>query len=48
MAQSFEDAGRKFFACADERNGNFSVDGKIIEVGEQNKAEFVIRDILVA
>jgi hypothetical protein len=48
VAQSFEDAGRRVFACADERNGDFSVDGKIIEVGGRSKkpkkAEFVIRD----
>jgi hypothetical protein len=48
VAQSFEDAGRRVFACVDERNGDFSVDGKIIEVGGRSKkpkkAEFVIRD----
>ncbi|HQN27603.1 MAG TPA: ATP-binding protein, partial [Mesotoga sp.] len=48
VAQSFEDAGRRVFASADERNGDFSVDGRIVEVGGRSKkpkkAEFVIRD----
>ncbi len=48
VVQSFADSGKRVFACNDERNCDFVVDGVSIEVGGKNKrrkeADFVVRD----
>jgi predicted AAA+ superfamily ATPase len=48
VAEAFEDAGNRVFACSDERNGDFLINETLVEVGGKNKkkkhADFVIRD----
>ncbi len=48
VAEAFEDAGSRVFACPDERNGDFLINETLVEVGGKNKkkkhADFVIRD----
>jgi len=48
VVEAFSDSGKQVFACKDERNGDFVINGTVVEIGGQSKkikkADYVIRD----
>jgi len=37
VAEAFEDAKSRVFACPDEQNGDFLINKTVVEVGGKNK-----------